>query len=149
MTSKTILLDIDGVLTDGKINITQDGEKLFKSFHSRDVAAIRELVLNGYRVILVTADDHESGKYFADKVGAEYKVERDKKKLGACLIAVGDSAWDIPMLKNAKYAFTPADCYSKKYANWGIQALDTVGGCGVVAELVEFMYEKKLIGSYD
>lgn len=141
-TDKLILVDCDGVLTDGKLNIDHEGEKMFKSFHSRDVAAIRELILNGYRVLLVSADDHPSSRYFADKVGAEFVYERDKAKLGPSFIAVGDSAWDIPMLKQAKYAYMPSDSYSKNFALMGVSALDTPGGKGVMAEILWLLITK-------
>lgn len=141
-TEHLILIDVDGTLTDGKVNIDHTGEKQFKSFHSRDTYAIRELILNGYRVILISSDDHPSGKHFADKVGAEFVYERDKSKLGPCFLAIGDSVADIPMLKNARFAYVPADCYTRMFAQWNIHALDTIGGNGVMAEIVEMLMTK-------
>jgi 3-deoxy-D-manno-octulosonate 8-phosphate phosphatase KdsC-like HAD superfamily phosphatase len=143
MANKTILVDIDGVLTDGKLNMDYQGEKMFKSFHSRDVAAIRELILNGYRVILVSADNHPSGQYFADKVGAEFVYERDKSKLGESFIAVGDSVWDYAMLRNAKHAFMPKDAFATPSSRpCNVQPLRTEGGKGVMAEIVNMLMTK-------
>lgn len=141
MKDKTILIDIDGVLTDGKMYIDHTGEKMFKAFHSRDVRAIRELILNGYRVVLVTADDHPSSRHFADKVGAEFVYERDKMKLGPSFIAVGDDAFDIVMLRLSSNAFVPSDCYSRLSDLAEATQLKTKGGSGCIAELVDLLIE--------
>jgi len=134
---KVILIDCDGVLTDGRLTIDHAGEKMFKQFHTRDVRAIRELIFNGYEVVIVSADDWPGVKHFADKVGAEVCFTRDKN----CLpyekyIAVGDDAWDIPMLKKAAEAFSPADCAAEVAWIPEITILDVKGGAGVIAELV-------------
>jgi 3-deoxy-D-manno-octulosonate 8-phosphate phosphatase (KDO 8-P phosphatase) len=137
----TLVLDIDGVLTNGKQYITSDGKKLFKAFHSRDVAAIREFIFNGWRVILVTADNDPTGQHWADKVGAEFLVMRDKSKIDIKVpfVAVGDDAWDIPMLNLAEAAFCPADASYQIAMIQGINILKTKGGQGVVSELVNLL----------
>lgn len=138
----TILVDVDGVLTDGKMYIDHTGEKMFKAFNSKDVRAIRELIMNGYRVVMVSADDHESAKHFANKVGAEFVHERDKSKLGPSFIAIGDDAWDRVMLENARFAFYPAD--TPRRSSWKkdmchAEQLNTAGGQGIMAEIVELL----------
>jgi 3-deoxy-D-manno-octulosonate 8-phosphate phosphatase KdsC-like HAD superfamily phosphatase len=137
MSSGTVLVDCDGVLTDGHLTIDRKGEKMFKRFHTRDVRAIRELIFNGYEVVITTADDWEGVFHFADKVGAEVFYCKDK-----CLIpytdfiAVGDDAWDIPILKRAKESFCPVDADPFVLSLPGINVLETKGGNGVIAELV-------------
>src|SRR5580693_7978881 len=111
ITPKTILIDCDGVLTDGKLYIDRSGKKMFKAFHSRDVRAIRELVANGFAVHIVTADDWEGSRNFAHKTGCEIWVARDKSNLPfSNYIAIGDDAWDVRMLQQATLRFAPADC---------------------------------------
>ena len=132
-----LLLDCDGVLTDGYLTIDRYGEKMFKRFHTRDVRAIRELVVHGYEVIIVTADDWSGVVHFADKVGAEMFITNDKGKLPFQeYIAVGDDAWDVPMLKGAIRSFCPSDADHSVLVLDGIEVLDAMGGKGVVAELV-------------
>lgn len=141
MESKILVTDLDGVLTDGKQYITSDGNKLFKAFHSRDVAAIRELIFNGWRVVIVTADDDPSGKHFADKVGAEYMVLRDKSKIpfeSGSFIAVGDSSWDSKMMQMADNCYCPADAQMKEWP-CDVIHLKTKGGEGVLCELVNII----------
>jgi 3-deoxy-D-manno-octulosonate 8-phosphate phosphatase (KDO 8-P phosphatase) len=131
---KVILIDVDGCLTDGRLTIDHRGEKPFKQFHTRDVRAIRELVFNGFEVVLVSADDWPGIHFFADKVGADVCISREKSELPYDdYIAIGDDAWDVGMLKKAKKAFCPADADSSVLAIRGIHRLLTEGGHGVVA----------------
>lgn len=132
----SILIDCDGVLTDGKLTIDRNGEKQFKQFHTRDVRAIRELIFNGYEVVIVSADDWPGIYHFADKVGADVYISRDKNDLPfKSYAAVGDDAWDVQMLQKAKMAFCPADADPSTLTVPGIQRLVTKGGCGVIAEI--------------
>lgn len=138
-----VVIDCDGVLTDGKLTINSKGDKLLKQFHTRDVRAIRELVSSGTEVYIVTADDWEGTRHFADKVGAIYVYMRDKSKVPDMLgnrpyICVGDDAWDIPMITAAQVSFCPAnaDTLVKTFCH-GV--LDTKGGEGVIAELLHVM----------
>lgn len=147
---ETIVIDLDGVLTDGKQYITGDGKKLFKAFHSRDVAAIRELIFNGYRVVICTADSDPSGKHFASKVGAEYLNLRDKSKLPfKDFICVGDSAWDIPMMQQAKSFYCPSDADISVMCLPGVRVLATKGGQGVLSELARIILKHEETYSYD
>lgn len=142
---EVIVVDVDGVLTDGKLNIDHRGEKMFKSFHTRDVRAIRELIANGVEVYLASADDWSGTKQFADKVGAQFIYLRNKEKLlerlkGRRWWAVGDSAYDIPLLKHAARGFCTADCAPYVQAILpGITRLKTPGGGGVMDELITLM----------
>jgi 3-deoxy-D-manno-octulosonate 8-phosphate phosphatase (KDO 8-P phosphatase) len=138
--AKTVLIDADGCLTDGKQYIDHQGEKVFLAFHSRDVRAIRELVANGYYVAIVTANESESIKTFADKVGADHILTRDKGAMNMeNYIAVGDDAWDIPMLQKAKQCFCPADADYMVRMLPGVKVLETKGGNGVIAELTRIL----------
>ena len=134
---RTILIDCDGVLTDGTLTIDHKGEKVFKKFHTRDVRAIRELVANGYEVVIVTADDWEGVFHFAEKVGAIVNVSKDKGNLPyENYIAVGDDAWDVPMLQKATMAFCPVDADRSVKNIKGIRIIDCEGGRGVVSNIV-------------
>ncbi len=135
-----ICIDCDGVLTDGTLTIDSRGEKLFKKFHTRDVRAIRELVSMGFEVYIVTADDWPGTAHFAEKVGAEVLVTKEKGKLFELIkvdyIAIGDDSWDIPMFKNAVMSFCPKDSINALFEDTNINVLDAKGGSGVVAEFL-------------
>jgi 3-deoxy-D-manno-octulosonate 8-phosphate phosphatase (KDO 8-P phosphatase) len=133
---KVILIDCDGVLTDGRLTIDHNGEKQFKQFHTRDVRAIRELVYNGYEVVIVSCDDWPGIYHFADKVGADVFISRDKKDLPYTdYIAVGDDAWDVQMLINAKLAYCPMDADISVRRLPNVICLSVNGGNGVIADL--------------
>ncbi len=130
-------VDVDGVLTDGKIWVTHKGE-ISKGFNSRDLAAIRELISNGHQVHIVTASSWPGAESYMNKSGAEFHVLRNKEEIPFHYdIAIGDSAWDIPMLKKARYMFCPKDAQSEVRFLKDINILETKGGNGVMAEIVE------------
>jgi 3-deoxy-D-manno-octulosonate 8-phosphate phosphatase KdsC-like HAD superfamily phosphatase len=136
VSARVLLIDCDGVLTDGALTIDRHGEKMFKRFHTRDVRAIRELVYNGWEVVIVTADDWPGVSHFAEKVGVDVFVTNRKGELPFTdYVAVGDDAWDVPMLEQADRAFCPCTADRSVRAVDGIEMLEARGGQGVVAEL--------------
>src|SRR5690349_24118780 len=145
--NRLVYIDIDGTLTDGKLYIDSDGEKLFKAFNTRDVRAIRELIYNGFEVILVSADDHPSGVHFAKKVGADFVCLRNKAELPPAFIAIGDDSWDLQMLRQAEHAFCPlnaANAIQLELNKTGGMLLQ-FGGDGVVAELIDVLKERGIL----
>ena len=140
MTS-TLLIDCDGVLTDGRLHIDHTGEKMFKAFHTRDVRAIRELIYNGFEVVIITADDWPGIFHFAKKVGAVVEIVRDKGKITHPeYIAIGDDAWDIPMLRRAKKAFAPCNADQAVFNQVpSVITLATRGGEGVIADMLRHL----------
>lgn len=137
-----LVIDLDGVLTDGRLTIDHRGEKLFKQFHTRDVRAIRELVASGYEVYIVSADDWAGGRCFAEKVGAEFVYMKDKSQVPAYIgsrpyIAIGDDAWDVPMLEEASQKFCPQDADIIVKLLPGMRMVQAAGGTGVVAAIVK------------
>lgn len=140
---RTLILDLDGVLTDGKQYITSDGSKLFKAFHSRDIRAIRETVAVGIEVIVLSADDWPGAVTWCHSAGASFYNSRDKMewvtnaKLNPIETAViGDDSWDIPLLNWTQYAFAPMDSDPAVGLHTHAKQLRVCGGQGVVAEFV-------------
>lgn len=140
--SKTICIDLDGVLTDGKVWVSHTGQ-ITKGFHTRDLTAIRELIANGYGVNIVTASSWDGAENYLRKSGAELHVIRNKELIPFDFdIAVGDSAWDIPMLTRAKEMFCPADSAMEIKTLDGMNILQTKGGEGVILELCRILCPK-------
>jgi 3-deoxy-D-manno-octulosonate 8-phosphate phosphatase (KDO 8-P phosphatase) len=134
-----ILIDFDGVLTDGKIYYTHEG-KQFKGTHTRDVRAIRELISHGYDVIILTASNWPGSHEFAKKTGSEVVVSKDKKlfadNLNETFIAIGDDVWDLNLIEKSERFFAPKDCDKSLKLNNKVEIIDCNGGEGVIAELV-------------
>ena len=129
-------VDIDGVLTDGKIWVTKDGD-ISKGFNSRDLTAIRELIANGHEVHIVTASSWPGAESYLKKSGAQLHILRNKEEIPFYYdVAIGDSAWDIPMLRKAKFMFCPKDAQSEVRFIKDINILPVKGGEGVMCDIV-------------
>ena len=147
---KLLLLDVDGVLTDGGIVVDNRGEEI-KRFDVRDGHGIRLLMRAGIQVGLITGRSSKVVSHRAKDLGIRMvyqkvynKVERYqkiKKKTGLKdqeIAYVGDDITDLPILRKVGLAVTVRDC-------WGglKRAVDYVtaggGGRGAVREIVELL----------
>lgn len=144
-----VILDVDGVLTDGKQYVDPTGEKLFKRFCGRDIKAIRWLLSKGILVIIVTADDWPGGRAWAWRVGADYSCARDKAAFLRALnidmehtLMIGDDAWDKRAMEMVAYPVAPFDCEDCIRELDGVTVLSTRGGDGVVSALTSHLLEE-------
>lgn len=136
-----ICCDIDGCLTDGKIWVNHQGE-IIKSFNNKDLGAIKELIAMGFEVHLVTASSWPGAEHYLRRSGAELHILRNKEAIPFDYqIAIGDSAWDIPMMVKANYIFCPADASLEVKCLDGMYHLDTKGGQGIMLEMVRILSE--------
>lgn len=142
MAIDTLLIDFDGVLTNGKINLTHDGEA-FREVHSRDLRAIREIIAKGIRVIIVTASSSPIIEQYAKKVKAELIVCREKGEIDTSDFGIFgficDDVWDLKLAEKAAKVWTPADADQSLSK---FEKLQTKGGDGVIAELVTILCQK-------
>jgi 3-deoxy-D-manno-octulosonate 8-phosphate phosphatase (KDO 8-P phosphatase) len=147
---KLLLLDVDGVLTDGGIVMDGRGEEI-KRFHVRDGHGIRLLLRAGIQVGLITGRSSKAVTTRARDLGIRivfqkahdklktYEIIKRKTGLKDVEIAyAGDDLVDLPVLKSAGLAITVSDCWE------GIQDLvDFVtrnsGGNGAVREIAEIL----------
>jgi len=145
-----VLLDVDGVLTDGRLFFSARGEAQ-KAFHVRDGHGIKLLmksgvavaVVSGRRSAAVTARMRELGVRHVVQ-GCADKVEtlRDlAKRLGvdplACACLVDDTP-DLPLMTAVGFAAAVADAHPlvQSAAHW-VSALP--GGAGAVRELTDLL----------
>ena len=147
MNITTFIIDCDGVLNDGKqahIYNCPILEKPFKFFHSRDKTAIRHLTQTmGKRVIIISADDSDITRAWAESCGAEFMYRRikvfseDDGIVWSETVGVGDDIMDLPYLEKCALAYCPAD------ANRMVNAvpLEVRGGEGVISHLVWYLSE--------
>jgi 3-deoxy-D-manno-octulosonate 8-phosphate phosphatase (KDO 8-P phosphatase) len=143
-----LLLDVDGVLTDGRLHVGVEGD-LFKSFHVRDGLAVKLAQAAGLRVGILSARSSDIVARRAAEVGIEEVVQGHEDKgaafeqlrvrlaLDAGAIAyVGDDLQDLAVLARVGLAAAPADAVEAVRS-----AVDYVtgarGGDGCVRELVE------------
>ena len=115
----TFVLDVDGVLTDGTVQVTSSGE-LLRTMSVKDGYAIKTAVKKGYNVCIITGGTNEGvatrlkGLGVQDiYLGASEKEEQmadylKKKKLPReAVLYMGDDLPDIPPMKMVALASCP------------------------------------------
>jgi 3-deoxy-D-manno-octulosonate 8-phosphate phosphatase (KDO 8-P phosphatase) len=128
-----IAIDFDGVLTDGKVYINNRG-KQFYAVHSRDNAAIAQLLAAGHVVVIVT--NNESPAIYEYAKARKCSYIRTNIKNVACDIAIGDSMQDLPMFQNAKLlSIAPSDA-PKAVKRIVSKVAEVPGGHGVIDWLI-------------
>lgn len=147
---RVILLDVDGVLTDGRIILAADGDEI-KSFHAHDGQGLMAALHMGYEVGLFSsrvskvaeARARELGivnvfQGVTDKLKAGKKfVEDHKYKLDECLY-MGDDLQDLALLKSVGFSATvPAASEVLQESVDYVTRRD--GGWGAVREVIEMM----------
>lgn len=147
---RLLLLDVDGVLTDGSITYSSSGEEL-KTFHVRDGSAIKlwqqaghaVAILSGRASMAVTRRAAELGVRLVlqgrsdkdaafDEVLAAFGVGADE------VCAVGDDLQDLPVLRRCGVAVAVADAVPEVRAAAGYVTM-APGGRGAVRDAVEFL----------
>jgi len=143
-----LVLDVDGVLTDGRLHVSADGE-LFKSFDVRDGLAIQLAQAGGLKVGLLSARSSEIVERRAAEVGIAEIIQGSDDKgaalgqllarrgLDAAAVAyMGDDLQDLSALAVAGLSAAPADAAAEVRAAVDY-ATAAAGGRGAVRELVE------------
>ncbi len=145
-----VLLDVDGVLTDGRLFFSARGEAQ-KAFHVRDGHGIKLLmksgvavaVVSGRRSAAVTARMRELGvRHLVQGCADKVETLRDLAEgLGvdplACACLVDDTP-DLPLMTAVGFAAAVADAHPlvRSAAHW-VSALP--GGAGAVRELADLL----------
>ncbi len=147
---RLMILDVDGVLTDGQLVYGSHGE-LLKSFNVRDGHGIKLLREAGVDVAILTARNSEIVATRARELGIERVLQGASDKLAGFerLLAatfvsadncgyIGDDWPDLPVLARAGFAATVADAADevKAIAHW---IAPQPGGRGAVRALAEFI----------
>jgi 3-deoxy-D-manno-octulosonate 8-phosphate phosphatase (KDO 8-P phosphatase) len=145
---KLLLLDVDGVLTDGSVIYHDTGEET-KVFNIKDGLGIRMLMDAGIEVGIVTGRTSRALHHRCDNLGISLVFDqvRDKtgvleviskeKGVGAEHIAfVGDDLVDIPLMKKVGLSVAVADAHETvlEHADMVTAAQ---GGAGAVREVCE------------
>ena len=147
---KLLLLDVDGVLTDGGIVMDDRGEEI-KRFDVRDGHGIRLLLRAGIQAALITGRKSRVVSHRARDLGIRLVYQRAYDKLEVYeqikhksrfadeeIAYVGDDIVDLPVLRRAGLAMTVRDCWAPlknrvDYISAG------KGGHGAVREIVELL----------
>lgn len=151
---KLLILDVDGVLTDGSIILDNEGNE-FKAFHVRDGHGMVMLQRAGVKVAIITGRESKVVDRRAKELGiTEVYQGRNKKaetlariikklSLTADEVAyIGDDVVDIPVLRKVglPIAVKDADDWAKSYA---FMVTENRGGRGAVREVCDLILRSK------
>ena len=155
---KLIILDIDGVLTDGKKYYGLDGLPFAKTYCDKDFTAIKRLRGAGVKVCFLSGDERVNkamainrnidfysarGKDKADFVSEFERIYESKKDE---MLYIGDDLFDKSIMEVVGHPYCPSDACSDIKIICGLKnTLSNSGGNNVIAELVDKLLERKLI----
>jgi 3-deoxy-D-manno-octulosonate 8-phosphate phosphatase (KDO 8-P phosphatase) len=144
------IFDVDGVLTDGQIYISERGEE-FKAFCTLDGHGLKLLALAGIVPVVITGRDSAAVRRRVQDLGIDHAVYGASDKLAAAqtliaqlgvgwhsVAAMGDDWPDLPLLTRCAFACAPANAHVevKAVAHYVTVAL---GGFGAARECCDLL----------
>jgi 3-deoxy-D-manno-octulosonate 8-phosphate phosphatase (KDO 8-P phosphatase) len=149
---RLLILDVDGVLTDGGLQFDNRGEE-YKTFNSLDGHGIRMLLDSGIEVAIITGRKSEIVRHRMNELGVRhvYQGNRDKLEAFAALLRdtglepehvayVGDDLPDLPIMQRVGFAVAVHNAH-----DFVRQHCDRVtkrsGGKGAVREVADFILQ--------
>ena len=155
---KAIVLDCDGVLTDGSLVYDGDGDAQ-RSFFVRDGSAMKLALAEGLKVAILSGRESRAMLRRATELGLTECVQGRRRKLPAWhelltrlgvteqeAAYMGDDFLDLPVLRRAGLAAVPADASSEARDAAHFIA-SRPGGRGAVRDLVELILRAR--GTWD
>lgn len=151
---RLLVLDVDGVMTDGRLHFGPRGEAL-KIFHVRDGLGIQQVrqagidvaVISGRRSPMVTVRCRELGVRHvlqgqADKLAAFERLRSRLDMSPSACACVGDDAPDVPLMRKVGLAFAVADAHpDARSAAHVVTSL--AGGQGAVREVCDYLLSSR------
>lgn len=155
---KLLLLDVDGVMTDGRIIYDNQGNEL-KAFDVKDGHGLKMLQRAGIKIGIITGRQSELVAKRAAELGIEILYQKALTKLGPYqeilaaeglvdeqVAYVGDDVVDLPILRRVGFSATVADAVPEV-----LPLVDYVtnrsGGRGAVREICDLLL--KASGQWD
>lgn len=151
---KLLILDVDGVLTDGSIILDSEGNE-FKVFNVRDGHGIKMLVRAGVQVAIVTGRQSRVVERRAQELGITEVYQRchiktvafdhiiEKYGLNEKEAAyVGDDVVDIPIFKRVGLSVAVNDAMDE-IKDYALMVTKNRGGRGAVREVCDFLLKAR------
>ena len=147
---KLVFLDVDGVMTDGRITMNSQGEET-KSFNVKDGLGLKMLMSGGVDVVIVTGRSSQVVEHRANDLGIEEvhqgvtdknllcrQIIKDREFTKQEICCIGDDLMDLPMFSEAGLCIAVADAVKEVR-----EAADFItrskGGFGAVREACEWL----------
>ena len=155
---KMLVMDVDGVLTDGGINLDQNGDEL-KKFHVHDGGWIRIWGRQGLKSAIITGRQCPAVAHRAASLKIDYVYQNATQKLPVFeqlvqesgikpeqMAYIGDDVFDLPVMRRVGFSAAVADAFVEvRDAADYVTALP--GGRGAVRELIVYLLQG--MGLYD
>ena len=162
---KMLLLDVDGVMTDGSITYGEECREI-KSFNVRDGVSIKWLQRAGIEVAILSGRRSKALAYRAKELGINRAIQFQPIKLPAFtklleqtglqpeeVAYIGDDIYDLPVLRRAGLGACPADAVAevRKVSHY---VCKSAGGHGAVREVAEIILKAQgkwanIVGQFD
>ena len=151
---RLLVMDVDGVMTDGKITYTSDGQEL-KSFNIKDGLGIKRAQASGIETAIITGRTSPMVERRARELGIAHLVQGREDKLAALsdlvdqmnlsldqVAYIGDDLPDLTAIESVRLGACPADAATevKSKANW---VSTRGGGDGCVRDLCDLLVSHK------
>jgi 3-deoxy-D-manno-octulosonate 8-phosphate phosphatase (KDO 8-P phosphatase) len=145
-----LMLDCDGVLTDGGIFLTHEGEEV-KRFHTLDGHGIVMWRSAGHRVGIISGRGSRALEIRAGQLGVEFLAQRSRDKLASFqeiaelagilpeeVVYVGDDVVDLPIMLRVGLAVAPANAVEEVVSQAHL-VTERPGGFGAVREVTDYV----------
>jgi len=144
----TFVFDVDGVLTDGSVLITDTGEQA-RAFNIKDGYALQLAVKCGYNVCAISGSRSKIAIVRLNSlgitdvyVGAQVKVDKlklymeEKHVIGSKVLYMGDDIPDLSAMKLVGLPTCPADA-AEEIKEASLYVSPFAGGRGCVRDVIE------------
>jgi 3-deoxy-D-manno-octulosonate 8-phosphate phosphatase (KDO 8-P phosphatase) len=148
---KLLVLDVDGVLTDGSLLVGHDGKEALKTFDSLDGHGIKLLQSIGVTVAIITGRTSGMVEGRAKELGVQHVQMGISKKMDALQVllnktgfklsecaAMGDDWPDLAILPKVHFAACPAQAHEEVKTRVHYVTQRT-GGSGAVREVCDLI----------
>lgn len=148
--ARLLLMDCDGVLTDGRLYFGSGGEEL-KVFDVRDGVGIKAWHAEGLRSGIISGRDSDIVSLRASQLGIEFVYQGTDAKLSAAeeiaatsglgldeAVFIGDDLPDVELLQRVGLAVAVADAHADAI-NAAHYVTQAKGGRGAVREVVDLI----------
>ena len=149
---KAAIFDVDGVLTDGRIYVGEQGEG-FKAFSTLDGHGLKLLAEGGITPIIITGRDSPAVRRRVADLGLKHAVYGAKDKLAVAqplldqlglqwaeVAAMGDDWPDLPLMTRAGFACAPAQAHAEVRAI-AHHITQAAGGHGAARECCDLLLQ--------
>lgn len=145
---RTFVFDVDGVMTDGSVQVFDTGEQL-RTMNTKDGYCLQLAIKKGYRILVISGGASEGVRLRLQKLGIQdvfLKVENKQEKLleyarehgleEKDMLYMGDDIPDYQVMKQVGLACAPADA-APEIRHIAAYISSFSGGHGCVRDVIE------------